>query len=227
MWGSDLGVGNYVRLRVTDTGCGMPAGVAARAFDPFFTTKPTGEGSGLGLATVYGIVKQAEGDVRLYSEPDHGTVITVYLPATADSMAVPTEEPAPAPQLGGIRTILVVEDEEDVREGIARLLADHAYNVVSAPDGAEALRMVAEFDGAIDLLLTDLVMPGMSGGELAETLLLERPGIGVLFMSGYPQGLSEESYTPAAEGVLSKPFTERGLLEAVRESIASPQGGGQ
>jgi PAS domain S-box-containing protein len=227
MWGSDLGVGNYVRLRVTDTGCGMPAGVAARAFDPFFTTKPTGEGSGLGLATVYGIVKQAEGDVRLYSEPDHGTVITVYLPATAESMAVPTEEPATAPQLGGIRTILVVEDEEDVREGIARLLADHAYNVVSAPDGAEALRMVAEFDGAIDLLLTDLVMPGMSGGELAETLLLERPGIGVLFMSGYPQGLSEESYTPAAEGVLSKPFTERGLLEAVRESIASPQGGGQ
>jgi PAS domain S-box-containing protein len=225
MWGSDLGVGNYVRLRVTDTGCGMPAGVAARAFDPFFTTKPTGEGSGLGLATVYGIVKQAEGDVRLYSEPDHGTVITVYLPATAESITVPTEEPAPAPQLG-TRTILVVEDEDDVREGISRLLADHAYNVVSAPDGAEALRMVAEFDGAIDLLLTDMVMPGMSGGELAETLLHERPGISVLFMSGYPQSLSEEGYTPAMEGVLSKPFTERKLLQAVRESIPSPQGGG-
>src|SRR5207302_4406221 len=127
LWGSDLGVGNYVRLRVTDTGCGMPKEVAARAFDPFFTTKPTGEGSGLGLATVYGIVKQAEGDVRLYSEPDHGTVITVYLPATAESITPPTEEPAPAPQLG-IRTILVVEDEDDVREGISRLLADHAYN---------------------------------------------------------------------------------------------------
>jgi CheY-like chemotaxis protein len=126
----------------------------------------------------------------------------------------------------GIRTILVVEDEDDVREGISRLLADHAYNVVSAPDGAEALRMVAEFDGAIDLLLTDMVMPGMSGGELAETLLHERPGISVLFMSGYPQSLSEEGYTPAMEGVLSKPFTERKLLQAVRESIPSPQGGG-
>jgi PAS domain S-box-containing protein len=225
MWGSDLGVGNYVRLRVTDTGCGMPAGVAARAFEPFFTTKPTGEGSGLGLATVYGIVKQAEGDVRLYSEPDHGTVITVYLPATSESITVPAEEPAPVPQVG-IRTILVVEDEDDVREGISRLLADHAYNVVSAPDGAEALRMVADFDGAIDLLLTDLVMPGMSGGELAATLLNERPGIGVLFMSGYPQSLSEEGYAPATEGVLSKPFTERRLLQAVRESIASPEAGG-
>jgi CheY-like chemotaxis protein len=203
----------------------MPAGVAARAFEPFFTTKPTGEGSGLGLATVYGIVKQAEGDVRLYSEPDHGTVITVYLPATSESITVPAEEPAPVPQVG-IRTILVVEDEDDVREGISRLLADHAYNVVSAPDGAEALRMVADFDGAIDLLLTDLVMPGMSGGELAATLLNERPGIGVLFMSGYPQSLSEEGYAPATEGVLSKPFTERRLLQAVRESIASPEAGG-
>jgi PAS domain S-box-containing protein len=227
MWGSDLGVGHYVRLRVTDTGCGMPAEVAARAFDPFFTTKPTGEGSGLGLATVYGIVKQAEGDVRLYSEPDHGTVITVYLPATTDPILVPTDEPAPPPASGSIQTILVVEDEEGVREGIARLLADHAYNVVSAPDGAEALRMVAEFEGAIDLLLTDLVMPGMSGGELAETLLHERPDTAVLFMSGYPQGLSEEGFTPAAEGVLSKPFTERGLLEAVRESIGSPAAGEQ
>jgi CheY-like chemotaxis protein len=227
MWGSDLGVGHYVRLRVTDTGCGMPAEVAARAFDPFFTTKPTGEGSGLGLATVYGIVKQAEGDVRLYSEPDHGTVITVYLPATTDPILVPTDEPAPPPASASIQTILVVEDEEGVREGIARLLADHAYNVVSAPDGAEALRMVAEFEGAIDLLLTDLVMPGMSGGELAETLLHERPDTAVLFMSGYPQGLSEEGFTPAAEGVLSKPFTERGLLEAVRESIGSPAAGEQ
>jgi CheY-like chemotaxis protein len=201
--------------------------VAARAFDPFFTTKPTGEGSGLGLATVYGIVKQAEGDVRLYSEPDHGTVITVYLPATSDSIPVPTDEPASAPALEGIRTILVVEDEDDVRQGISRLLEDHAYNVVSAPDGAEALRIVAEFDGPIDLLLTDLVMPGMSGGQLAETLLHQRPGIGVLFMSGYPQGLSEEGFTPATEGVLSKPFTERGLLQAVRESIpSSPSPGG-
>jgi len=225
LWGSDLGVGNYVRLRVTDTGCGMPPAVATRAFDPFFTTKPTGEGSGLGLATVYGIVKQAEGDVRLYSEPDHGTVVTVYLPATADSISGPADEAPPAPALPGVHTILVVEDEEGVREGIARLLADHAYNVVSAADGAEALRMVAGFDGEIHLLLTDLVMPGMSGGELAETLLEEWPGIGVLFMSGYPQGLSEEGFTPATEGVLAKPFTERGLLDAVRESIASPKAG--
>jgi CheY-like chemotaxis protein len=225
LWGSDLGIGNYVRLRVTDTGCGMPQAVAARAFDPFFTTKPTGEGSGLGLATVYGIVKQAEGDVRLYSEPDHGTVVTVYLPATADSISEPPDEAAPAPALRGVHTVLVVEDEEGVREGISRLLADHEYNVVSAPDGAEALRMADEYDGAIHLLLTDLVMPGMSGGELAESLLQERPGIGVLFMSGYPQGLSEEGFTPTTEGVLSKPFTERGLLDAVRESIASTKAG--
>ncbi len=225
LWGSDLGVGNYVRLRVTDTGCGMPPAVAARAFDPFFTTKPTGEGSGLGLATVYGIVKQAEGDVRLYSEPDHGTVVTVYLPATADSISDPPDDAVPAPALRGVHTVLVVEDEEGVREGISRLLADHDYNVVSASDGAEALRMADGYDGAIHLLLTDLVMPGMSGGELAETLLQERPGISVLFMSGYPQGLSEEGFTPTTEGVLSKPFTERGLLDAVRESIASTKAG--
>ena len=223
VWGSDLPVGLYVSLIVRDTGCGMEAGVASRAFDPFFTTKDTGEGSGLGLATVYGIVKQAAGDVRLYSEPDRGTVVTVYLPGVGEPVSAAVAQTSPLPREGG-HTILVVEDEQAVREGISRLLTDHEYQVVSALDGAGALEIVDGFDGAIDLLLTDLVMPGMPGLELAETVSQRRPDIGILFMSGYPQSLSED-YSPTIGGVLSKPFTERGLLEAVSAALSWPETG--
>ncbi|WP_127504821.1 ATP-binding response regulator [Actinoplanes solisilvae] len=208
-----------VRLRVSDSGRGMAAEVVDRAFEPFFTTKASGEGTGLGLATVYGIATQAGGDVTIASEPGLGTTVTVLLPA--GSREVPGVSPAePVPTAGHGETLLVVEDEDALRDVAGRILSGAGYRVLAAEGGAEALALAARHDGEIDLLLSDVVMPGMLGKDLAERLVVVRPGTRVLFMSGYAQPVlhSQGTLDPGV-ALLEKPFTANGLLTAVRRRL--------
>jgi CheY-like chemotaxis protein len=178
-----LAPGRYARIRVSDTGCGMPKDVAERAFEPFYTTKPKGEGTGLGLAMVYGIVTQAGGDVQIHSEAGLGTTITLLLPATDESAAT-AEQARPAERPGGGETILVVEDEAAIREVVRRILSRNGYQVLIAGSGAAALELAHGYDGDIHLLLTDVVMPQMLGKDVAERVSALRRGLRVLFMSG-------------------------------------------
>jgi CheY-like chemotaxis protein len=215
--------GPYVVLVVSDTGVGMPPAVVERAFEPFFTTKPPGSGTGLGLATIYGIVTSAGGVVRLYSEPGIGTAVKVYLPATvAELTAGATErdrEPE-RPRRAGNERILVVEDEPSVRELARRLLADAGYDVLTAEDGADALKTFMQCDGRFDLVLTDLIMPGLSGRELAQELRRDAPGVNVIYMSGYTAGLlGEQAFIAEGEELLEKPFTRSQLLHAVEDAL--------
>jgi PAS domain S-box-containing protein len=214
-----LAVGRHVRLRVSDTGSGMDREVVARAFEPFFTTKPKGEGSGLGLATVYGIIKQAGGDVEIYSEPGIGTTISVMLPATEEAGAAEAR-PVEMGRIRGGETVLVVEDESAMRELTRRILARNGYQVIVASGGAEAIQAAEAYDGRIDLLLTDVVMPQMLGKEVAERLGVIRPGIGVLYMSGYAQPILGSTGTlEPGVALLEKPFSEAQLLEKAREVL--------
>ncbi|MET8151845.1 ATP-binding protein [Actinoplanes sp. NPDC049668] len=215
----DLAPGDYVRMRVSDSGCGMAPDVVARAFEPFFTTKASGEGTGLGLATAYGIVTQAGGAVSLTSEPVLGTTVTVLLPAGAGEQEV---APAPEPVLtaGHGETLLVVEDEAALRDVAGRILSGAGYQVLSAEGGAEALELAALHDGAIDLLVSDVVMPGMLGKELAERLAHVRPDTRVLYMSGYAQPvLASQGTLDPGVALLEKPFTAADLLGAVRRRL--------
>jgi PAS domain S-box-containing protein len=214
-----LTAGPHVRLRVSDTGSGMDREVAARAFEPFFTTKPKGEGSGLGLATVYGIVKQAGGDAEIYSEPGIGTTISVMLPVTEEAIAA-APQAVDLDRCKGGETVLVVEDEPAMRELTRRILARNGYRVIVAGGGALALREAEQYDERIDLLLTDVVMPQMLGKDVAERVAALRPDIRVLFMSGYAQPILGSTGT-LEEGVtlLEKPFSEAQLLEKVREVL--------
>jgi len=215
----DLAPGEYVRMRVSDSGCGMAPDVVARAFEPFFTTKASGEGTGLGLATAYGIVTQAGGAVSLTSEPVLGTTVTVLLPAGAGEQEV---APAAEPVLtaGHGETLLVVEDEAALRDVAGRILSGAGYQVLSAEGGAEALELAALHEGAIDLLVSDVVMPGMLGKELAERLVGVRPDTRVLFMSGYAQPvLASQGTLEPGVALLEKPFTATALLTAVRQRL--------
>src|SRR5947208_2665357 len=180
--------GDYVMLAVTDTGCGMTEATKARVFEPFFTTKPAGRGTGLGLSTVYGIVKQSGGNIWLYSEPNKGTTFKIYLPAV-DALPEDIGKAAPV-EAGrhGSGTVLVVEDDEQLRRLTHRALAAQGYEVLEADRGRSALDIARRHKGAIDLLVTDLVMPDTNGPKLAETLRAARPGLRVLIMSGYPEG---------------------------------------
>jgi two-component system cell cycle sensor histidine kinase/response regulator CckA len=225
---SQLAQGSYVQLSVSDTGTGMTPEVAAHVFEPFFTTKPKGSGSGLGLATVYGIVTQAGGEVTVRTEPGEGTTVRVYLPATAE-VAVRVPVPPALSTLESLgETILLVEDEEQVREPTCRTLAHRGYVVLEASNGDEALAIASKHDGVIDLLLTDVVMPGMSGKELAEQLGRARGDMRVLFMSGYLADLLERGAIAAGIPFLEKPFTAVQLLKEVRRAleIARPALGG-
>lgn len=219
--GLDLEPGDYVRLRVCDSGRGMTADVAERAFEPFFTTKASGEGTGLGLATVYGIVTQAGGSVSISSEPGLGTTVTVLLPISADAATAGSEPAAPAPATGGHgETLLVVEDEAALRDVAGRILSGAGYRVLSADGGLQALELAARHEGEIDLLLSDVVMPGMLGKELAERLVDARPGTRVLYMSGYAQPvLASQGTLDPGVALLEKPFTADDLLSAVRERL--------
>ncbi|MEO8693967.1 MAG: PAS domain S-box protein [Acidimicrobiales bacterium] len=213
--------GAYVRLTVSDTGIGMAPEVAARAFEPFFTTKPEGQGTGLGLATVYGIVTQTGGAVTISSEVGVGTTIRVDLPATRESTLAPRSMAPQAPSTRG-ETVLLVEDEEIVREPVGRMLARSGYTVLAASSATEALAIVREHDSPIDLLLTDVVMPGGSGKVLWDDVIDLRPETRVLFMSGYSQILGANEGV-LAEGVslIEKPFSADDLLRKVRHVLDS------
>ncbi len=215
--------GRYVLLTVSDTGCGMDEEVASHIFEPFFSTKSKDKGSGLGLSTTYGIVKQAGGHIGVSSEPGQGTEMKIYLPATSVE-AVESVEPNGSVDGDGVHgrgeTVLVVEDEDAVRRGICRTLSSHGYSVVGAKDGDEALLGYQGREEHIDVLLTDVVMPGMSGKELARRLRELNPALGVLYVSGYTDdivvrhGIREGSFV-----FLGKPFSPEMLLGKVREAL--------
>jgi two-component system, cell cycle sensor histidine kinase and response regulator CckA len=210
--------GEYVMLAVTDTGTGMTPEVKARLFEPFFTTKPKGSGTGLGLATVYGIVKQSGGWIWVYSEPGNGTTFKIYLPRTDE--AIPQPRPVLKTDARGRETILVVEDQLEVRTIAIAALQRFGYTVLSAVSGEEALSIASGFLGRIDLLLTDVVMPGMNGRDLAWRLRVERADIRVLLMSGYTENaMADRADLDAEFGYVQKPFTPDTLAEKVREAL--------
>jgi len=211
--------GSYVALVVTDTGSGMDAATQARIFEPFFTTKEAGKGTGLGLATVYGIVKQSEGYIWLYSEVGVGTTFKIYLPRIDERAAVARRQ-EPGPLFRGSETALLVEDEASLRELLREVLEANGYSVLVARDGAEALKIAEAHTGTIHIMVTDVIMPGMSGPKIVDLVAPTRPEMKVLFLSGY----SDESATRHAlvgpgRAFLSKPFGPEVLLRKVRESL--------
>jgi PAS domain S-box-containing protein len=207
--------GPHVRLAVSDTGSGMDREAAARAFEPFFTTKPKGEGTGLGLATVYGIVTDGGGNVQIYSEAQLGTTIKVQLPATSVGPGTKVEHRHPVLPSRG-ETVLVVEDEDSVRRVTHRILLKAGYEVLTAVSGREALDVCADPENTVDLLLTDVIMPGMLGPGLAERVAVLRPGTPVLFMSGYSDQLVAHTTDTGEEiPLVEKPFTAESLLQGV------------
>jgi two-component system cell cycle sensor histidine kinase/response regulator CckA len=209
-----------VMLAVTDTGLGMDEPTRVRIFEPFFTTKEPGKGTGLGLATVYGIVKQSGGDILVYSEPGQGTTFKIYLPANEMQPEGPVTPKTQPVSRGGDEIILLVEDEDMVRDLVRTVLQSAGYTVLEARQGGEALSLAGRHEGTIDLLVTDLVMPGMSGRELAEQLKVLRPHMKVLFMSGYTDDTVIQQGVLLAEAeFISKPFSPSILASRVREML--------
>jgi two-component system, cell cycle sensor histidine kinase and response regulator CckA len=213
--------GPYAMLAVTDTGTGMDAAVRAHLFEPFFTTKEVGKGTGLGLATVYGIVKQSGGYISVYTEPGHGSSFKVYLPRIADGATAPAAPPpSPLAPTRGSETVLVVEDDQAVLGLARRSLEAEGYTVLAAADGPDALRLVERHGGPIHLLVTDVVMPGMSGRELAAQIGARRIGVRVLFMSGYPgDAVVHGGALAPGSAFLQKPFGPERLARKVREVL--------
>lgn len=217
--------GRYATLKVVDNGCGMDEAVLSRIFEPFYTTKETGKGTGLGLATVYGIVKQSDGYIRVQSAPGGGTSITVYLPEADSEECAAKEEPRSpvSGELTGKETILLVEDEEMVRELAVESLQGYGYAILQAPNGNEALSICESHMGKIDLLITDLVMPGMNGIELSRKFRDSHPGVPVLFMSGYAEdALDDLGHMADRQSFLQKPITPTRLSRKVREMLPVP-----
>jgi signal transduction histidine kinase/ActR/RegA family two-component response regulator len=209
--------GAYVLLSVSDTGCGMDDQIRTRLFEPFFTTKETGKGTGLGLATVYGIVKQSGGNIWVYSEPGKGTTFKVYLPREPAEATVETRLSRAVPRVTGDETILVVEDDEAVRNLARRVLASAGYTVVTAANGGEALLTCERYPGRIHLMLTDVVMPEMSGKDVAQRVAKLLPELRVLYMSGYTdRAIVHRGVLESGTHFVSKPFNAADLTGAVR-----------
>jgi PAS domain S-box-containing protein len=221
----DAKPGHYAVLAVSDTGCGMDKETMARIFEPFFTTKGPSKGTGLGLATVYGIVKQSGGYIHVYSEPGHGTTFKVYLPLTGEeASAVESKPSAPAPT--GKETVLLVEDEDGVRALLRSTLEEHGYAVLEAAHGKEALAVAQSFARPIDLLLTDVVMPEMGGRVLAERFAVLYPQAKAIFMSGYTDDMVVRQGVLEAEvEFIQKPYTMSALLWKIREVLDQDKAG--
>ena len=211
--------GEYIQLAVSDTGVGMDREIQARIFEPFFTTKPIGQGTGLGLSTVYGIVKQSDGFVWVYSEPGLGTAFKIYLPRVGAGASMPPRAEAGSAARGGSETILIVEDEELVRALASRSLREHGYIVIEARHGVDALRQV-ELRSDVDLVISDVVMPEMGGRELGRRLGSLRPSLPVLYISGYTgEDVTQRGLLEPGAPFQQKPFAPEELARKVREML--------
>ncbi len=218
--GIGLQPGSYVCIRVSDTGTGMSEEVRAHLFEPFFTTKDYDRGTGLGLATIYGTVTQSGGAIHVETELGKGSTFTVYLPqAAAPAEVAPRLEPA-REMARGSEVVLLTEDEDNIREPAQEILEARGYTVLAAQDGAHAIEAARRWEGPIHLLISDVVMPGMSGSELATQLVAERPGIRVLYISGYPEdAIARHGVLQPGRSFLQKPFPPGVLLQTVREIL--------
>ena len=217
-------VGPLVELTVRDDGVGMDERTLARLFEPFFTTKELGRGTGLGLATVYGIVRQSGGHIRVNSRLHHGSTFTIYLPKVEGTGEHADELPGWTDQPRAAGTVLVVEDDISVRRLACRVLRARGYRVLEAGEGSQALRLLRQHEGPVDLILTDIIMPGLSGPALVERLLLDAPDMKVLYITGYSEeAIRQQGVLPAGGALLEKPFTAHQLAERVRGVIAKTE----
>jgi CheY-like chemotaxis protein len=208
-------------LAVSDTGVGIDKSILPRIFDPFFTTKEVGKGTGLGLSIVYGIVKQSGGYIWVYSEPDHGTTFKLYFPTTAAAPELPVKRGETTLRPAAGQTVLVVEDEAMIRSNLRECLQQLGYHVLEAESGECALQLCGENQSKVDLVLTDLVMPGMGGHELAEKLSQRHPGVKTLFMSGYTEDTAaRRDILLSGSAFLQKPFSVGDLSHAVQQALA-------
>jgi CheY-like chemotaxis protein len=212
--------GQYVMLRVADSGHGMDSTTLSHIFEPFFTTKPMGKGTGLGLATVYGIVKQSGGSIHVKSEVGQGTTFHIYFPAAPGNVSKRPEPVASDNTSGGTETILIAEDEPDLRELTRIFLESYGYKVLEAASAEQAIQTAETFASPIDLLLTDVIMPGMSGRQLAEKILLKRPQTRIVYMTGYTDDMIvQHKVLEPGVNLLQKPFSKVDLALKVRSTL--------
>jgi two-component system cell cycle sensor histidine kinase/response regulator CckA len=220
---TEIPPGSYIVITITDTGAGMDQNTQSQIFEPFFTTKEKGHGTGLGLSTAYGIVKQSGGEITVYSEPGQGTCFKIYLPRVDKPLPTADSGPAPASAECGDETILVVEDENGVRGLIVEALRRCGYNVLEAPDGPTALARYAQNNRMIDLVLTDVMMPKMNGREFANKFLVGQPQAKILFMSGYTDDfIMERGVLTPGTLFIHKPFTQGELTRMISKILTEP-----